>query len=171
VRQVGSTTRGQKVNKLWALTCSPLKAALHSFAIWHHSRPQASCLQNRSLFYFILFFFEFTWVWTQGFAHARQAAYHFSHVSSPFWLDILEIGFYFIPRLVGTTILLFGIHDIARVTGARLFFFFLLWWGLVKFFPSLAWNCNPPNLSLPKSWYYRCELLVLGLGALMIEAS
>jgi hypothetical protein len=29
----------------------------------------------------------------------------------------------------------------------------LFWrWGLKNYFPELAWNCDPPNLTLPSSW-------------------
>jgi hypothetical protein len=42
--------------------------------------------------------------------------------------------------------------------------FFLLKWGLTNFLPGLASNRNPPNPSLPSSYYYRLEPLVLVLN-------
>jgi hypothetical protein len=33
----------------------------------------------------------------------------------------------------------------------------LLWrWGLVNYLPGLASNSDPPNLSLPSNWDYKC---------------
>jgi hypothetical protein len=43
----------------------------------------------------------------------------------------------------------------------------LLWlfwrWGLMNYLSRLASKCNPPNLSLPSNYDYRCEPLALGL--------
>jgi hypothetical protein len=38
------------------------------------------------------------------------------------------------------------------------------WWGLMNYFPRLAWNCDSPDLSLPINQDYRHEPPLPGRG-------
>jgi hypothetical protein len=68
-----------------------------------------------------------------------------------FALVILETGSPFLPEPVWTMILLFLLPTVGGMTGACLLLFPLRW-GLLKYFHGLAWDHNPPDLSLPCSW-------------------
>jgi hypothetical protein len=90
-----------------------------------------------------------TGVSTQGFELARQAFYHLSHTFSHFALVILEIGSLFLPRSAWTSILPTSASYVARMTGMYYSIYLLVEMGSYKLLPGLAFNSDPPNLSLP----------------------
>jgi hypothetical protein len=44
-------------------------------------------------------------------------------------------------------------------------------WDVTNFLPSLASNCNPPNLHLLSSLYYRCTTMTSSWNSLFLDLS
>jgi hypothetical protein len=90
-------------------------------------------------------------VWTQGFAPARQALYHLSHVSSPFrsgyFGNRVSLFFPGPPTLQSSYFMLpTYIWNYRSVPPHPAFFH---WDGISwTFWPQLVWNWDTPNLSL-----------------------
>jgi hypothetical protein len=113
---------------------------------------------NTDVFITILLFFFFggTEAWTQGLTLAKQP-------STPFGLVIFQAGlnfFFFWPRasLRPQSSYLWP-PSIARVAGEHDHAWLIGWVAVLLTpapQPSLASNCDPPDLWYPSSWAYRC---------------
>jgi hypothetical protein len=110
------------------------------------------------LFIFVCLFVR-TGVSTQGFALSRQALYHLNHDSSPFCSGYFGNRVSLFTQAIRTTVLQFIPSGLSVMTGTyHCTQLFLLEMGvslapptLPHCCPGLAWNHDPPNLSLSSS--------------------
>jgi hypothetical protein len=100
---------------------------------------------------FFFFFFCGPGAWTQSL--------NLEPLHQPYFCEgFFKIGSHrtIYPGWFWTMILLISTSWVARITGVS--HRHPAWDGiLLTFLPRLAWNCNPPDLSLPRSWDYRRE--------------